>query len=54
MQESEQYATTMLTGDTTIPLLTITTPLIEEGLVRDEQANEFYLPLGSTVVLKRK
>ena len=27
---------------------------IEEGLVRDEQTNETYLPLTSTVVLKRK
>ena len=41
-------------GDTTTPPLTTTTPLIEEGLVRDEQANEIYLPLTSTVVLKRK
>ena len=41
-------------GDTTTPLLTTATPLIEEGLVRDEQTNEIYLPLTSTVVLKRK
>ena len=41
-------------GDTTTPLLTTATPLIEEGLVRDEQTNEVYLPLTSTVVLKRK
>ena len=34
--------------------LTTATPLIEEGLVRDEQTNELYLPLTSTVVLKRK
>ena len=38
---------------TTLPLNTAT-PLIEEGLVRDEQTNELYLPLTSTVVLKRK
>ena len=38
----------------TNPLLTTATPLIEEGLVRDEQTNELYLPLTSTVVLKRK
>ena len=36
------------------PPLTTATPLIEEGLVRDEQTNELYLPLTSTVVLKRK
>ena len=41
-------------GDTTTPLLTTATPLIEERLVRDEQTNEVYLPLTSTVVLKRK
>ena len=41
-------------GDTKTPLLTTATPLIEEGLVRDEQTNEIYLPLTSTVVLKRK
>ena len=38
----------------TTPNLTTATPLIEEGLVRDEQTNELYLPLTSTVVLKRK
>ena len=41
-------------GDTTTPLLTTATPLIEEGLVRDEQTNEIYLPLKFRVVLKRK
>ena len=45
---------TNLNGDTTTPLLTTAIPLIEEGLVRDEQTNEIYLPLTSTVVLKRK
>ena len=54
VQNSKQCVMTTLIGDTTIPLLIITTPLIEEGLVRDEQTNEVYLPLTSTVVLKRK
>ena len=45
---------TTLNGETTTPPLTNATPLIEEGLVRDEQKNEIYLPLTSTVVLKRK
>ena len=36
------------------PPLTPATPLIEEVLVRDKQTNELYLPLKSTVVLKRK
>ena len=38
----------------TTPPLTTATPLIEEALVRDERTNELYLPLTSTVVLKRK
>ena len=50
-QNSEQHVA-KLTGDTTIPPLTTTTPLIEKGLVRDEQTNELHLPLSSTVVLK--
>ena len=41
-------------GDTTTPSLTTATPLNEEGLVRDEQTHEIYLPLTSTVALKRK
>ena len=41
-------------GLTSTPPLTSATPVIEEGLVRDEQTNEVYLPLTSTVVLKRK
>ena len=45
---------TTLNGNTTTPRLTTATPLIEEALVRDEQTNEVYLPLTSTVVLKRK
>ena len=49
VQESEQYVTTTLIGDTTI-LMT----LFDEGLVKDEQTNEVYLPLTSTVVPKRK
>ena len=45
---------TTLDGKTTSPPLTTSTSLIEEGLVRDERTNEVYLPLTSTVVLKRK
>ena len=51
---TEQHVTTTISGDSKTPLLTTATPLIEEGLVRDEQTNEVYLPLTSTVVLKRK
>ena len=54
IQNSEQHITTTINGDTATPPLTTATPLIEEGFVEDEQTNEVYLPLTSTVVLKRK
>ena len=54
IQNTEQHVTTTPNGDSTTPPLTTATPLIEEGLVWDEQTNEVYLPLTSTVVLKRK
>ena len=41
-------------GDTTTPPLTTATPIIEEGLARDEQTNEVHLESTSRVVLKRK
>ena len=53
-RNTEQHVVTTPNGLTTTLLLTTATPLIEEGLVRDEQSNEIYLPLTSTVVLKRK
>ena len=53
-QNAEQHITTTPDKEMTTPPLTTATPLIEEGLVRDEQTNELYLPLTSTVVLKRK
>ena len=53
-QNADQHVVTTPNGDTTASPLTAATPLIEEGLVRDEQTNEIYLPLTSTVVLKRK
>ena len=52
--ESEEHKMTTLTKGTTIQLFTITTPLIEQRLVRDRKTNELYLPITSTVVLKRK
>ena len=54
IQNSEQHVTTTITGDLTIPTLTTTTPLIEEGLMRNEQTEEVYVPLTSTVLLERK
>ena len=55
-QNTEQHVVATPNGDTITPSLTTATPLfvIEEGLVRDEQTNEVYLPSTSTVVLKRK
>ena len=53
-QNAEQHITTTPDKEMTTLLLTTATPLIEEGLVRDEQTNELYLPLTSTVVQKRK
>ena len=53
-QNTEQHVVTTFNGDTTTPLLTSATPLIEEALMRDEQTNEIYLPLTCTVVLKWK
>ena len=53
-QNTEQHVVTTPNGDTTTTPLTTATPLTEEGLARDEQTNEIYLPLTSTVVLKRK
>ena len=53
-QNAEQHIMTTSNKEMTTPPLTTATPLIEEGLVKDEQTNELYLPLTSTVVLKRK
>ena len=53
-QNTEQHVVTTPNGLRTTPPLTTATPLIEQGLVRDEQTNEVYLPSTSTVVLKRK
>ena len=53
-QNAEQHITTTPNKEMTTPPLTTATPLIVEGLVRDEQTNELYFPLTSTVVLKRK
>ena len=54
IHNSEQHVVTTLNGDTTTPVLTTATPLIEERLVRADQTNEVYLLLTSTEVRKRK
>ena len=51
--ETKNHKLATFGGDTTIPTLTITTPILK-SLRRDEQNNELYLPLTSAVVLKRK
>ena len=53
-QNAEQHVVTTPSRHITTSPLTTATPLIEEGLVQDEQTNELYLPLTSTVILKRK
>ena len=53
-QNAEQHITTTPNKEMTTPPFKTATPLTEEGLVRDEQTNVLYLPLTSTVVLKRK
>ena len=54
IQSTVQHVATTFNGATTTSPLSTENPLIEEGMVRDEQTNEIYLPLTSTVVLKRK
>ena len=53
-QNEEQHVVTTPNRDKTASPPTAATPLFEEGLVRNEQTNEIYLPLTSTVVFKRK
>ena len=55
--ESLRYKTDMTTcdsGDSNISPPPITISQIEERLVRDDSTSELYMPLSSTIVLKRK
>ena len=55
--EIQRYETDMTTcgsGDSNISSPPITISQIEERLVRDDSTNELYMPLSSTIVLKRK
>ena len=54
IQESEKHKLTAFKRDTTLRPLTITTSIIDEKLVRDEQTNELYFTLTSTLVENRK
>ena len=46
--------TTYDEGDDNTSPPEITTSQIQEQLVRDENTNELYMPLSSTIILKRK
>ena len=54
IQRNEIGLTTYDDGDDNIFPPEITTSQIQEQLVRDETTNELYMPLSSTIVLKRK
>ena len=53
-QKSKRHVLTTPGRDSSISVLTSTTPHIEEKLMRDKWTNELYLPLTSTVVFKCK
>ena len=54
IQTNETDMTTYDNGDDNIPPPVITISQIEERLVMDDITNELYIPLSSTIVLKRK
>ena len=54
IQRNQINMTTFDNGDDKISPSAITISQIEERLVRDDITNELYMPLSSTVVLKRK
>ena len=54
IQRNETDMTTYDNGDDNIFPPEITTSQIEERLLSDEISNELYMPLSSTIVLKRK
>ena len=54
IQRNEIGLTTYGNGDDNISPPEITTSQIQEQLVRDDNTNELYMPLSSTIVLKRK
>ena len=54
IQRNEIGLVTYSNGDDKISPPEFTTSQIQEQLVRDETTNELYMPLSSTIVLKRK
>ena len=54
IQRNEIGLTTYGNGDDNISPPQITTSQLQEQLVRDDITNELYMPLSSTIVLKRR
>ena len=54
LQSRKQIANQQLISLDNLPLLTTTAPQVEEMLVRDENMKDLYMPLCSSIVLKRK
>ena len=54
IQRNETELTTCDSGDDNISPPAITTSQIGKLLLRDDSTNEMYMPLSSTIVLKRK
>ena len=54
IQQNQAGLTAYVNGDDNILPPEITTSPFREQLVRDENTNELYMPLSSTIVLKRK
>ena len=54
IQQHERNIIANDNGDDSICPPKITTSQIEDQLVRDDTTNELYIPLSSTIVLKRK
>ena len=57
LSEIKRHETNMTAndnGDDNISLPRIKTSQIEEQLVRDDNTKELYMPLSSTIILKRK
>ena len=54
IQRTETDMTTYDNGDDNNSIPKITNSQIEEQLMRDDITNELYMPLSSTIVLKRK
>ena len=54
MQKANADMIADYSGDDNFPPPKITSSQIEERLVRDETTEEIYMPMSSTIILKRK